>query len=312
MEPALSSRVGTAQAASQLYRAGLEVQALQSHELPSLRRLGSELCSQTSQWWGNGLQMVLLAHLSALGDLDFGLAAGRGLRVASEGTRKEIFRQQVEDVSTCTEITWAHVREFVLAAESREYVDSLTGEFIMHVRAANRRVEAAAGAVAQLQQDLRERQRNVQSDEAALAVQELISKAAAHAAALAAMQSLCVSAREVQRAAYVCADERRAGVAGLNALADILRHGLLSRLQVLLQPGATSIDIDAAIRARDTLARTLKQAMLQVKRLRACRELLLERLEEMGNVAGPEEPLPTSPPAAPGSTHRSHRSHPAT
>lgn len=269
--------------AAHLMQASRSTHSLASRELPEVHRLGAEMRAAASLWCGNGLALILRAHVGSLDAMRFELLVAQGLRSAPNHHDREAFRLQVEDVTTCTHLTWLHLRDFLVQDAPGDSLDPLTGDFIMAARGAQREVAKTLESVEYLARGLDGREQGANSDASRLALSELKAKARAQRERLLAMQPFCAAARDVQRAAYAWADEKRALRGVLGSLGTLLSGGLLVRLRVLVEPTAwpTAQEVQEAARERERLTTPMRQSMLQLARLRESHEVLLQRLEAM-------------------------------
>jgi hypothetical protein len=257
-------------------QAARRAHALHATDLPRLRELRARLHEEAQDWCGAPLALALKAHAAAAAAVRFDLLVAPGLRAGPTRQDEDIFRAQVEEVSTCTEITWLQLRDVLVQDTGGDSMAPAAMDFVMGSRAIQREVAQVAQAMDLLRATLETGPGGPGSD----AVLERLRESAR---LLVPVARACEGAGAVQKAVWRLADRQRASRDAFEQLAQVLRGGLLLRLGALLEPGAFpgSGELADAEQARDALVTCLHEAVRRLDAVRAAQDDLLAALEAM-------------------------------
>lgn len=261
-----------------ILQATRRVQALHATELPRMLELAQALRAEAATWCVAGLLFVLHAHLAAARALRFDLLVPTGLRGTPPRHGEATFRLQVEEVSTCTEVTWAQVRIAGAAETHQDSMPAAVVDFVMGSRPLQRAVGGALEGLAAARSHVIGRE--AQLGEAAAILLPRLDEADRQMQQVAAA---CTGAQAVQRAAYRTVDANSELVSALQELGQIVRGGLLVRLAALVASDilAPADELQQATIAREQLRTALESAIGRAEEMRAVHEGLLETLDGM-------------------------------
>lgn len=279
--PSQSHRVVTAAPLPRttlLLQAARRVSALHATEVPRVLALAQVLRVQAEAWCVVGLLYVLRAHAAAAGALRFDLLVSKSLRGAPNRDSEAAFRLQVEEVSVCTEVTWAQVRGSLALRNQADTVPARVADFSMGMRALERAAADAADGLARAREDAAGHQ--LELGQAAVYLQVKLDEAQAHV-----HQVLWVStnAVRVRGAAYHAADAQGVLRSALRDLAMVLRGGLLMRLAAVVASDVMmpAEELRLAADEREVLRHALEKAVRSAEEARLAQESLLETLGQI-------------------------------
>jgi hypothetical protein len=263
---------------TQVLQATRVVQALYDTDLPRVLEHALSLQAEAAQWCVAGLLFVLRAHLAAASALRFELLVATSLRGAPGRSSETTFRLQVEEVSACTEVTWAQVREAFAQENRADSLPAAVVDFVMGSRPLQRAAADAAEGLAQARADA-----STHGCELGHAAPILLAKLDEAQRRMDRVVSVCAHAQMVQRAAYRAADARRLLAVASRELGRALQGGLLARLATVVASDVLmpADELQLAMEARTVLQSALERAITSAEDARVAQEALLTVLEAM-------------------------------
>lgn len=275
-------------AATLVLDVGKRLDLLLAQRLHRLEQLRASLQRHAADWNGAALERALLAHMTGLAGLDFGLLVGPGLRAGPLERHEAAFRRQAAAVADCTEVTWGAVKDFVeFSARETVAAEALVSDFVMEARPIQRQAAEARGSAAAMLADAHAREAAAGADVSRRAWAELALKAAALQQRVARIEEVCATSHRVQSTTYQIRDERSALVGSLKSLAQSLGGGLLDRLRTLIGPGQTTAgdDLRRADQSRVELHLALQDALAHLRRVQTSYAAVASLLEQMGEAS---------------------------